>query len=134
MLRVMAFILGLFVLTPLAQAQNADAIETVIAGQLEAFNGRDVDTAWTFASPMIQGVFGTAANFGMMVMQGYPMVWTNGGAEFLELREVDGQLRQKILLRDAVGGQHVLDYAMIETENGWKINGVVIVPAPDVGV
>jgi len=134
MIRIMLFVLALLSLTLPARAQDAQAIEGVIASQLEAFNAREVEEAWTFASPMIQGMFGNPANFGMMVMQGYPMVWTNTGAEFLELRDEGGRLWQKILLRDATGGRHVLDYAMIETAEGWKINGVVLVPQPDVGV
>jgi len=137
MMRVIVFVLGLlipFALSPPARAQDSQAIEAVIASQLAAFNARDVDQAWTYASPTIQGMFGNAGNFGMMVQQGYPMVWTNGGAEFLDLREEGGQFRQTILLRDAGGGRWVLDYAMIETANGWKINGVSIVPQPDVGV
>jgi len=138
MLRIVMFILGLLAplgaIAPPAQAQDAGAIENVISGQLDAFNAGDVDTAWTYASPMIQGMFGNAANFGMMVQQGYPMVWSNGGAEFLELSEEGGQFRQTVLLRDSGGARWVLDYTMIQTENGWKINGVTVVPQPDVGV
>jgi hypothetical protein len=124
----------LFSLAAPAVAQDADAIENVIASQLAEFNDRDVPGAFTYASPDIQMMFGNATNFGLMVQQGYPMVWTNGGAEFLELREIDGRLWQKILLRDAENRRHVLDYAMVETPEGWKIDGVVLIPEPDVGV
>lgn len=134
MLRIVVFVLGLLALTLPARAQDAQAIEGVIADQLEAFNAREVEQAWTYASPMIQRLFGNPANFGMMVMQGYPMVWTSTGAEFLDLRDADGRLTQTVLLRDAQGGRHLLDYAMIETAEGWKINGVFLVPQPDVGV
>lgn len=134
MLRVFLFVLSLFAVTTPAQAQDAGVIEGVIAGQLDAFNDRDVETAWGFASPMIQGIFGSSANFAMMVEQGYPMVWSNGGAEFLELGTEAGVILQKVLLTDATGGRHVLIYAMVETAEGWKINGVSLVPAPDVGV
>lgn len=116
-----------------AVAQDARAIEIVIGDQLDAFNARDVETAYSYASPMIKGMFGTPQNFGLMVEQGYPMVWTNADVRFLELREIAGQLWQKVLLRDAQGGMHVVDYQMIETADGWLINGVSILPAPDVG-
>jgi hypothetical protein len=135
MLRIFIVVAGLlWAATAPAKAQDADAIQSVIASQLQDFNDRDVAGAFDYASPMIQGMFLNSMNFGMMVQQGYPMVWTNQGAEFLELREIDGRLWQKVLVRDAAGGRHVLDYAMIETEEGWKINGVVLIPAPDVGV
>jgi hypothetical protein len=119
-----------------ALAEGADdaAIRTVIESQLEAFNARDVNEAWTYASPMIQGMFGNPANFGMMVENGYPMVWTNSGAEFGELREVEGRLYQRVFVEDAGGGRHVLEYQMIETEAGWQINGVVVLPPEEPAV
>ncbi len=124
----------LLALAGMVRAQDRGAIEDVIGGQLEAFNQRDVEMAWTYASPMIQGMFGNSANFGMMVQRGYPMVWTNSDVRYLELREIGGRLWQKVMVRDENGGLHILDYQMIETENGWQINGVSILPAPDVGV
>lgn len=110
------------------------AIREVIESQLDAFNARNVNEAWTYASPMIQGMFGNATNFGVMVQNGYPMVWTNRGAEFGELREVGGRLYQRVIVEDANGARHVLEYQMIETAAGWQINGVVLLPPEDVGV
>ncbi|MDA9020076.1 DUF4864 domain-containing protein [Flavimaricola sp.] len=124
----------LLALAGMVRAQDRGAIEDVIGRQLEAFNQRDVEMAWTYASPMIQGMFGNSTNFGMMVQRGYPMVWTNSDVRYLELREIGGRLWQKVMVRDENGGLHILDYQMIETENGWQINGVSILPAPDVGV
>ncbi len=117
-----------------APAQDQAAIEETITAQLGAFNDRDVLEAWQYASPMIQSIFGNPTNFGMMVQQGYPMVWTNSDARFLELREVGGRLWQKVMIQDSQGVAHILDYQMIETENGWQINGVQVLPAPDLGV
>ena len=116
-----------------AAAQDAGAIEGVIGDQLQAFNDRDVEGAWQFASPNIQSLFGNPGNFGMMVQRGYPMVWDNADVRFLELREIAGNLWQKVMIRDANGTLHLLDYQMIETPNGWQINGVQLLPAPDIG-
>ena len=127
--------LTLFALPLGALAQEADdqaAIEAVIADQLSDFNARDVPGAWEHASPTIQGIFGTAQNFGDMVENGYPMVWDNSDAQFLELRQENGALRQKVLIDDAEGRGWVLDYEMIELPEGWRINGVQVLPAPDV--
>lgn len=105
----------------------------MIGGQLEAFNARDVDEAWTYASPNIKRLFGSSANFGNMVRQGYPMVWDNADVRFLDLRDERGNLWQKVMVRDAQGGLHILDYQMVETAEGWQINGVQLLAAPDVG-
>lgn len=131
-------LLGLMLALPVAvQAQDAGdgvAIEAVIADQLGDFVARDVPGAWENASPMIQGMFGSAENFGAMVENGYPMVWDNSDARFMELREEAGALRQKVMIEDPEGRLWVLDYEMIELPEGWKINGVMVLPAPDLAV
>ncbi|SEV92319.1 protein of unknown function [Cognatiyoonia koreensis] len=131
-MRFLAIFAAIWVWVMPAIAQDNRAIEDVIGSQLQAFNDRDVQGAWQFASPMIQGLFQTPDNFGMMVENGYPMVWTNKDVEFLELGEVNGILIQRVLIRDSAGAAFVLEYAMIETEAGWRINGVQVLPAPDV--
>lgn len=123
---------ALLAATPvLAQQDRQAAIEGVIADQLDAFNARDLARAWGHASPAIQRIFGDQATFGRMVETGYPMVWTNDGAEFLDLADQGGQVVQRALIRDAGGRGWLLFYEMIETPEGWKINGVAIAPAPD---
>lgn len=111
----------------------APAIEDVIADQMRAFRSEDVDTAFTFASPGIKGLFQTPERFGAMVRQGYPMVYRNAEVGFLDLREIDGALWQKVTVRDASGAYHVLDYQMIRTEGGWQIDGVRLLRQPQVG-
>lgn len=132
-MRILAFVFGFWMVATAAFAQDSDAIETVIGNQLEAFNDRDISEAWQYASPNIKRLFGDPGNFGMMVQQGYPMVWDNADVRFLELRDLGGMLWQKVMVRDAQGGLHILDYQMVETAQGWQINGVRLLPAPDVG-
>ena len=133
MIRPLALALLLGLAPAVLKAQDSP-IETVIEGQREAFNDRDVAEAWTYASPMIRGMFGNPRNFGMMVERGYPMVWTNRDAAFLDRREENGAVYQRLSLRDAAGGTHLLEYKMIETAQGWRIDGVWLLPAPDLGV
>ena len=109
----------------IAQAEEPEtAIRGVISGQIEAFRADDVDTAFEFASPTIQGMFGTPGNFGRMVRQGYPMVWRPADVRFSGLSERGGRPVQGVLLKDAAGRVHVLDYEMIEVDGAWRINGV----------
>ena len=130
MLKQVALIAMLF--APIgAQAQDA-SIEDVIANQLQAFNDRDVQEAWQYASPMIQGMFRTPENFGNMVRNGYPMVWDNSDVRFLEQEEFESRTRQEVLIKGPDGAFYILDYQMIETSRGWQINGVQVIPAPEV--
>ena len=132
-MRVFVFLLSLWMTATAVFAQDADAIEDVIGSQLQAFNNRDISEAWQYASPNIKRLFGNPGNFARMVQQGYPMVWDNADVRFLELRDLRGTLWQKVMVRDAQGGLHILDYQMVETAEGWQINGVQLLPAPDVG-
>ena len=127
MKRILIAACGLVMMAGAVFGQAKEAIEDVIGSQLEAFNDRDVTTAFSFASPMIKGIFRDAGNFGMMVERGYPMVWDNADVRFLALREEAGMQIQTVMLRDAEGVFHTLDYAMIETPDGWQINGVQLV-------
>ncbi len=113
-----------------AFAQSTE-IEANIAAQIQAFKADDFATAFTFASPNIQRLFGNPDNFGAMVRNGYPMVWRPSDVRFLELREVAGVLWQKVMITDGDGAVHILDYQMIQQENGWKINGVQLLGRAD---
>lgn len=113
-----------------AFAQNAE-IEANITAQIQAFKADDFSTAFTFASPNIQRLFGTPENFGVMVRRGYPMVWRPADVRFLELREVAGALWQKVMITDSDGRVHILDYQMVQQGSGWKINGVQLLGNSD---
>ncbi|WP_394154582.1 DUF4864 domain-containing protein [Loktanella salsilacus] len=95
-----------------AQVQSVP-LQDVIGQQLDAFNARDVDLAWSYASPMIQGMYGNPDNFGTMVREGYPMVWDNSAVKFLTQREVSGRIYQQVMVQDTNGALHMLEYAMI---------------------
>lgn len=115
-----------------AMAQEAP-IQSTIAAQLDALKRDDYDAAFTFASPNIKGIFGSAENFGRMVREGYPMVHRPSAVKMLELREVAGGLWQRVLITDAEGRGHVLEYQMIETAEGWQINAVHLLKSEGLG-
>ena len=109
-------------------------IESVIAEQIEAFRVDDFSTAFGFASPGIQGMFGTPDRFGAMVRNGYPMVWRPGEVRFGRLHDEGGVLWQEVLIEDLQGRRFGLAYRMERVLGEWRIAGVQVIPAPDVGV
>jgi len=129
---ITALCLGLPALTLPAVAQE-DPVQQTILNQIEAFRADDFATAFTFASPSIKSIFMSPENFGMMVKNGYPMVHRPGSVRMLEQREIAGNLWQKVMITDQSGRTHVLDYQMIQTPEGWQINGVQLLPEPGVG-
>lgn len=115
-----------------AVAQEA-SIQSTITAQLDAIRRDDFTAAFTYASPTIKRVFGTPENFGRMVREGYPMVYRPGAVKMLELREVAGGLWQRVMITDAGGRTHMLDYQMVEMPEGWQINAVQLLKAEGAG-
>lgn len=117
-----------------ALSAHADPVTDVISDQLDAFEQADTDRAWAHASPMIQGMFGTPDNFAAMVAQGYPVIWNNEAARFFDRIGKDGRVRQVVVITDANGVTAAFEYDMIQTDAGWKINGVRSVESPELAV
>jgi hypothetical protein len=131
-MRLIAGLLTAAFLALPATAQEVP-IQKTIQNQLDAFQADDFARAFTYASPTIKGLFGSAENFGAMVKQGYPMVHRPGSVTMLDLRTQNGALWQKVMITDDQGRTHVLDYQMVETADGWQINGVQVLPALGTG-
>ena len=126
-----AFLMAAALAPQTAKAQSTD-IQNTIASQIEAFQADDFAQAFEFASPNIRRIFGSADNFGSMVTRGYPMVWRPAEVTYLDLSNINGDLWQTVRIKDQMGRIHILGYRMLETEMGWKINGVQLLPQPDV--
>ena len=131
MVRIVLVTLVALVLALPVRAQNSDVVG-VITSQIEAFQNDDFETAFTYASPFIQGVFRTPEQFGQMVRRGYPMVWRPADVQFLEQRNTDGFIYQKVLFKDAAGGLTVLEYEMLKVGETWQINGVQRLQEPPI--
>jgi len=124
MKRFAAVLLAMTLAGQAAAQSTEESIRSVISSQFSAFQQDDFDTAFTFASPMIQGMFGTPERFGDMVRNGYPMVWRPADVDFAALDRRGGRMYQNVLITDQAGQLHLLEYEMVRTEDGWEINGV----------
>ena len=110
-------------------AQQAE-IEGTISSQIEAFKSDDFEQAFTYATPNLQRLFQSPANFQRMVTHGYPMVSRPAEVQYLELQERAGDQFQKVRITDQKGMIHLLLYRMQQTEAGWRIGGVQILKVP----
>jgi len=116
-------IVSLFSFTSTAIAQESD-VRQVIQNQIEAFQRNDVESAFEFAAPSIKNIFGNSKRFGVMVQQGYPMVFNQRNLTFKELNNAENTALQDVLIEDMAGELHLLRYAMILLDGEWKIAGV----------
>ena len=129
----LAFVIFICFSTSIYAGPKED-VQSTISLQLEAFLKDDFDTAFTFASPSIRSIFGTAQNFGQMVQRGYPMVWRPQKFNFLEHRKDSTGRAQDIQIIDQSGNVHYLRYFLIDTTKGWKISGVQFLDPSDYSV
>ncbi|WP_050522961.1 DUF4864 domain-containing protein [Pseudorhodobacter wandonensis] len=124
-----ALLLSAVVAAPLSAQESRDqAIQSLINDQIAALQADDFTTAFSFASPTIQGLFGNSENFGAMVRQGYPMVYRPKSVRMLGVREDGGLVWQRVMVTDRAGATHLLDYQLVKTPEGWLINAVQLLP------
>ncbi|MBN2907857.1 MAG: DUF4864 domain-containing protein [Rhodobacteraceae bacterium] len=128
--RLGALILGLWLAMPAWAQSAAEAVQAVIGAQMSAFEAGDEARAFGYASPGLRRFFGSSERFGAMVRQGYPMVWRPGAVRYLGLEGQGDARRQIIEITDGEGQTHRLEYSMIETPEGWRIDGVRFLPMP----
>lgn len=110
------------------------AIRQVIQDQIAAFRRDDAGTAFGFASPGIQRMFGNSANFMDMVRRGYAPVYRPRGVAFGDLVEIDGRTVQKVRLVGPDGSAARALYTMERQADGsWRIDGCTLQPDEAVG-
>lgn len=112
-----------------ASASTADhqAIEQVITSQLEAFRRDAGDAAFGLASPNIQAMFGSAANFMAMVRQGYPPVYRPRSFTFEQLVTINGRIVQRVMVIGPDGEAALALYTMErEADGSWRIDGCAL--------
>lgn len=116
-----------------AQADRTDAKTAAVpvVKQLEAFRQNDFDTAFTFASGLIQARF-DRQNFEAMVRRGYPEIAQSTFAAVTRTElQSPGLAYVTVKIRGA-NGQSVEALYELVWEDGWKINGVAT--RPDAGI
>jgi Domain of unknown function (DUF4864) len=128
-------ILFVFLLAP-ARAESADqkAFQAVISGQLEAFKKDDGQTAYSFAAPIVKGIFPNVETFMGMVKRGYEPIYKNSNYVFSDLKTDSlGRPAQHVIITALNGKRYEAVYAMQQQPDGsWKIAGVQMVEIPSV--
>lgn len=115
--------------TDIAAADRA-AIRQIIGDQIAAFRRDDGPGAFAYASPTIQGMFGTPDIFMDMVRNGYQPVYRPQSVNFADLVWLDGRLTQLVDIVGPDGVPVVAAYGLERQPDGsWRISGCQILPA-----
>jgi hypothetical protein len=131
---VAALVLVAVVALPgLSRADDArsDAIRTVIASQIEAFQADDGTRAYSFAAPSIRRIFTSPEMFMSMVRSGYQPVYRPKSVTYGRLREEGGVIVQEVFLVGPDDKSYTALYALQQQDDGsWKISGCSIALSP----
>lgn len=107
-------------------AADASAVRALIESQLAAFAADDAAKAFSFASPAIQTMFGTAERFLAMVRQSYPVVYRPASVSFLQPQWVERKLVQGVQMVDAAGAAWMVVYEIErQADRTWRIAACV---------
>jgi hypothetical protein len=113
---------------------DRQAIEQVISSQIDAFRRDDSVSAFGYASPDIQSMFGTPTQFMAMVRQGYQPVYRPRSVTFGDLLLVDGNLVEEVGVVGPDGEPRLAQYAMErEADGSWRIAGCRLLEKPSPG-
>jgi len=135
-MRKLVILLALLLALPAAvMAGPAEDIRTVIEDQIAAFRADDGARAFSHASEGIQARFGNPDNFMEMVRTGYPQVYRPRAVEFQVLEQLGSVTAQEVYFFGQDGSAVVARYYMQQNADGvWKITGVDLRQAPELGV
>ena len=128
-----AWIIGLFIslLSTLVFADESEIVmkkvRNTISSQIEAFKENNIEKAYTFAAPNIQAQFSNPEVFGMMVKNGYPIIWRPKSFKFTKFQDLGNKSIQRVLFQSYDGRLETYDYILEKYDDLWKIAGVLTI-------
>ena len=107
-----------------------EEIRATINSQLDAFQRDDWAEAFTYASPVLQQIFGTPDRFRNMVLGGYQAVYRPRQVSFRDLVTTGPRPVQMVFFIGPDGLAYLAAYEMEQQADGsWRIAGVQMMRA-----
>ena len=104
-----------------------EEVHYTISSQIDAFKKNDVKEAYTFAAPNIQAQFPNPDIFGLMVRNGYPIIWKPKNYKFTTFKDLGNRCIQRVLFQSYNGSLESYDYILEKDGDLWKIAGVLTI-------
>jgi hypothetical protein len=111
---------------------DKSAFREIVTGQLEAFKADDGEAAYTYAAPIIKGIFPNSETFMAMVKRGYQPVYRNNGYKIGAVAPDSlGRPALHVTITATDGKRYEAVYSMERQPDGtWKIAGCTLVEIP----
>ena len=109
---------------------DARGVRAVILAQFDAFAADDAKRAFSYATPKLREMFGTADRFIEVVRSAYPAVYRHETVAFLKPELAEGSLVQGVHLTDAEGVLWLALYRLErQRDRSWRISACQLVAA-----
>ena len=123
----------LFIISGLSKADvslknELTKTQDIIESQIQAFQNKNAELAYSFASPMIKLRFNNPQDFMSMVKSYYEPVYNPKQYYFIDSKYFDGSIYHQLQIISQSNTSYLATYSLIKDENEWKISGCSVLP------
>ena len=123
----------LFILSGLSKADDSmknelTITQDIIESQIQAFQNKNAELAYSFASPMIKLRFNNPQEFMSMVKSFYEPVYNPKQYFFTNSKYFEGSIYHQLQIISQSNMSYLATYSLIRDENEWKISGCSVMP------
>ena len=123
----------LFIISGLSKADvslknELTKTQDIIESQIQAFQNRNAELAYSFASPMIKLRFNNPQEFMSMVKSYYEPVYNPKQYYFIDSKYFEGSIYHQLQIISQSNMSYLATYSLIKDENEWKISGCSVMP------
>jgi hypothetical protein len=123
----------LFILSGLSKADDSmknelTITQDIIESQIQAFQNKNAELAYSFASPMIKLRFNNPQEFMSMVKSFYEPVYNPKQYYFINSKYFEGSIYHQLQIISQSNMSYLATYSLIRDENEWKISGCSVKP------
>ena len=102
--------------------------QDIIESQIQAFQNKNAELAYSFASPMIKLRFNNPQEFMSMVKSFYEPVYNPKQYYFINSKYFEGSIYHQLQIISQSNMSYLATYSLIKDENEWKISGCSVMP------
>jgi hypothetical protein len=123
----------LFILSGLSKADDSmknelTITQDIIESQIQAFQNKNAELAYSFTSPMIKLRFNNPQEFMSMVKSFYEPVYNPKQYYFINSKYFEGSIYHQLQIISQSNMSYLATYSLIRDENEWKISGCSVMP------
>lgn len=102
--------------------------QDIIESQIQAFQNKNAELAYSFASPMIKLRFNNPQEFMSMVKSFYEPVYNPKQYYFINSKYFEGSIYHQLQIISQSNMSYLATYSLVKDENEWKISGCSVMP------